>query len=358
MSSRLRAAFLFAVVQFACTAWAAPCIAPPSACVEWVSVAGGSARAMVYRNHAIDARNDAVTQALIVIHGQGRDADNYYRHALAAGFLAGALDRTLIIAPRFASNEGRGCRDSLAQDELNWVCVGPASWRSGGASVGSNDITSFDLLDDIMQRLAKREVFPNLRSAVLLGHSAGGQYVMRYELANRIHDRLPFPLTYVVANPSSYTYPDSLRPTPSASVSRYPAGAPGYTPVPAKTPPPFVEFADAQGCTNYNAWPYGLDRRVGFAAKLSDEELNRQLAKRPVTYLLGELDILPLYGFDSSCAAMAQGPTRLARGLAFAKYMNDKFGAHHQTVLVPACGHNARCMFGSEVALPVLFLKD
>jgi hypothetical protein len=55
---------------------------------------------------------------------------------------------------------------------------------------------------------------------------------------------------------------------------------------------------------------------------------------------------------------MAQGPTRLARGLAFAKYMNDKFGAHHQTVLVPACGHNARCMFGSEVALPVLFLKD
>ena len=112
MSSRLRAAFLFAVVQFACTAWAAPCLAPPSACVEWVSVAGGSARAMVYRNHAIDARNDAVTQALIVIHGQGRDADNYYRHALAAGFLAGALDRTLIIAPRFASNEGRGCRDS------------------------------------------------------------------------------------------------------------------------------------------------------------------------------------------------------------------------------------------------------
>jgi hypothetical protein len=33
--------------------------------------------------------------------------------------------------------------------------------------------------------------------------------------------------------------------------------------------------------------------------------------------LLGELDILPLVSFDISCAAMAQGSYRLARGMAF-----------------------------------------
>jgi hypothetical protein len=191
-----------------------------------------------------------------------------------------------------------------------------------------------------------------------VGHSAGGQYVTRYELANRIHEKLPFALSYVVSNPSSYTYPDNLRPTTSAMVSHFPAGAPGYTALQTKPPPPFVEFADAQACTGYNAWPYGLERRVGYAAKLTDEELKRHLASRPVTYLLGELDILPLYGFDGSCSAMAQGPTRLARGLAFAKYVNEKLGARHQVVLVPACGHDARCMFGSETALPVLFPKD
>jgi len=361
MSSRLRAAFFVSLLLIAGNAVAAaagPCVAPVSTCFEWVNIAGASTRTMVYRNYPIDARNDAITHALIVVHGQGRDGSNYYRHALAAGFLAGALDKTLVIAPRFSSNEGRTCRDAIAQDELNWVCAGPASWRSGGAAVGRNDITAFDVVDELLQRLARRDVFRNLKAVVLAGHSAGGQYVTRYELANRIHEKLPFALTYVVANPSSYTYPDSLRPTTSAMVSHFPAGPPGYAPVQAKPPPPFVEFADAQGCTGYNTWPYGLERRVGYAAKIGDDELKRHLASRPVTYLLGELDILPLYGFDGSCAAMAQGPTRLARGLAFAKYVNEKFGARHQVIVVPACGHNARCMFGSETALPVLFPKD
>jgi hypothetical protein len=52
---------------------------------------------------------------------------------------------------------------------------------------------------------------------------------------------------------------------------------------------------------------------------------------------------------------MAQGPTRLARGQAFAKYVNRKYGAQHTVVVVPLCGHNARCMFTSEPALPILF---
>jgi len=78
---------------------------------------------------------------------------------------------------------------------------------------------------------------------------------------------------------------------------------------------------------------------------------------RPVTYLLGEIDILPLGGFDSSCPATAQGPNRLARGRAYGKYVNDKYGARHQVIVVPLCGHNARCMFTAEVALRILFPK-
>ena len=100
-----------------------------------------------------------------------------------------------------------------------------------------------------------------------------------------------------------------------------------------------------------------LHNRTGYTAKLSDEQLKRQLVSRPTTYLLGELDILPLGGFDSSCSAMAQGPTRLARGLAFTKYVNEKLGASHKAVVVPLCGHNARCMFTAEPALPLLFPK-
>ena len=49
---------------------------------------------------------------------------------------------------------------------------------------------------------------------------------------------------------------------------------------------------------------------------------------------------------------------RFARGLAYARYLNDNFGAQHQTVIVRACGHSARCMFTAEAALPILFPKE
>lgn len=81
------------------------------------------------------------------------------------------------------------------------------------------------------------------------------------------------------------------------------------------------------------------------------------MAARPAVYLLGDIDILPIGGFDSSCPAMAQGPSRRARGEAFFNYANQKLGAKHVKVMVPLCGHNARCMFTSDPALAILFPK-
>ena len=156
--------------------------------------------------------------------------------------------------------------------------------------------------------------------------------------ANTVHDTLGVPVTYVVSNPSSYAYLDTARPTPDGS--------------------DFRNFTEGRNCTTFNQWPYGLERRTGgYTATETDDQLKKQLAARPVTYLLGEIDILPLGGFDASCPAMAQGPTRLARGQAFHKYVNQNFGAKHALTVVPLCGHNARCMFTADSALPLLFPK-
>jgi len=331
----------------------AQCTTATQACTESVALSRGSARSLIYRSYSLDTRNSAITRALVVVHGAGRDADNYYRSALAAGFLAGALQDTIIVAPRFASSEGTDCTDKLAENEINWTCNGADSWRYGGPATSAPAVASYDLIDEILRKLAKKETFPNLRAIVVAGHSAGGIFVTRYEMSNTVHEKLGVPVSYVVANPSSYAYPAPLRPTSLA----YPvtAAAPGYMPVPPKEA--FVRFADASNCETYDRWPYGFKNRTGYSAKLSDEALKAQLISRPVTYLLGELDILPLAGMDQSCAAMAQGPTRLARGLAFAKYATDTLGAGHKTVVVPLCGHNARCMFTAEPALPVMFPK-
>lgn len=354
MSCRLLAAsalsLLLPGVVFAQAA--TPCTTATSACTEWVVLGGGPGQSLIYRTFPLDRKNDAITRVLVNIHGASRDADNYYRSTLAAAFLAGALQNTLVISPRMASNNGTGCRDVLAPNEISWNCQ---SWRSGGPSISHPSVNSFDFLDAILRKVARKDVFPNVRAIVVSGHSAGGQVVNRYEMSNQVHDKLGIPVTYVVSNPSSYAYPDSVRPTSVAyGVTAF---APGYIQQAGANAEAFRPFGDARNCTTYNAWAYGFSNRTGYTEKQSDEQLKRQLVSRPTTYLLGELDILPLGGFDGSCAAMAQGPTRLARGQAYAKYVNETLGAHHAVVVVPLCGHNARCIFTSEVALPLIFPK-
>jgi hypothetical protein len=304
-------------------------------CTRWV-VLGGESRSLIYSTYPLDGKNDQIVRALIVVHGQGRDADNYFRTSLAATCLANAMTDTIVISPRFASSDG-GCRDTLAVNEVSWPCGGD-SWRSGGVATNNKQLTSYDFMDAIVRALTNKTNFPNLKAVVISGHSAGGQFVTRYEMANKIHETAGVPITYVVSNPSSYSYLDSERPSGANNSELRP-------------------FGDARNCTTYDNWPYGLKTRTGYTANIPDDQLKKQLASRPVTYLLGELDVLPLAGFDSSCPAMAQGPTRLARGQAYAAYVNAKYSAQHKVVVVPLCGHNARCMFTADVALPILFPK-
>src|SRR5262245_36686995 len=246
-------------------AYAGPCISATAACTEWLTLGTGQSRSLIYRTYALAEKNESITRALIVVHGAGRDADNYFRHALAAAFLAGGLDDTLVISPRFASNDKRGCMDALAPNEVNWPCNGD-SWRSGGTAFNDEKLTSFDFADELLRRVARKEMFPNLRTIVVSGHSAGGQFVTRYETANQVHDLLGTPITYVVANPSSYAYLDSERPNAETKELQ--------------------SFGDARNCTTYEDWPYGLKRRSGYSVKITEEQLKKQLSSRQVTLRL------------------------------------------------------------------------
>jgi hypothetical protein len=129
----IRIVMLAAVLFVPVHAEAAPCVVASANCSEWVGLGRGSARALVYRSFSLDARNDSVRRALIVVHGTDRNAQAEYMAALAAADLAHALDDTIVIAPRFASNNGlvAGCADRLAPREVNWPCDGN-SWRAGG----------------------------------------------------------------------------------------------------------------------------------------------------------------------------------------------------------------------------------
>ncbi len=336
---------------------AAPCTSITD-CTEWVTIGNGPERLLVYRTFPLETKNTQITRIVIVIHGAGRDADNYFRHTTAAAFLAGSLENTLVISPRYASNN-EGCADKLAEKEVNWPCGGAARWTAGGASVNNPAITSFGVIDQMLQKFASKKTFPNLSAIVLTGHSAGGQFVNRYQMSNQVHETLGVPVTYIVANPSSYAYLDAVRPSVTALNANLQALPPGYvSAMPERAPGPFIQFSGRRDCTTYDDWPYGIQKRVGYTANETVDQLKKQMASRPAVYLLGGYDILPLFGFDSSCSAMAQGPTRLARGLAYKRYATERLGAKHDAVIVPACGHNGRCMFTDNAALELLFGKS
>ena len=327
-----------------------PCATATAACTEWVTLGGGPTRSMIYRTYPLDVKNDAIRRALVMVHGTNRNADHYFTTATAAAFLGGALDDTVVIAPRFTA-----CNDTLEPNEVGWSCNGD-SWRSGGVAATHPHLSSFDLLDEILRTLAKKNVFPNLKAIVVAGHSAGGQFVSRYEMSNRVHDSIGVSVSYVVANPSSYAWPSATRPLPADDAAPDNAKA-GWNSDRPHTKFSYGSFEPA-ACPSYDRWPAGFEgRTAGYTAKMSDEQLKKQLVARPTTYLLGQVDTLPLGGFDSSCQAMAQGATRRARGEAFAKYVNERLGANHAIRIVPECGHNDRCIYTTDAVLPVIFPK-
>ena len=330
----------------------AACTTPTAACTEWVALGAGGARSLVYRSRSLDTRNDEVRRALVMVHGTNRNADHYFSTAVTAAFLAGALDDAVVISPRIASAAG-SCHDTLAPNEVSWSCTGD-SWRSGGAAASHPDLTSFDFVDQILKKLANKAIFPNMRVIVVAGHSAGGQFVARYQMANRIHETLGVPVSYVVANPSSYAWPDATRPQIDGDAA-VDAAKGAWESEKIHTNFSYGPF-DASACANYDRWPAGLEQRTsGYTKAMSDDQLKRQLVSRKTTFLFGQVDVLPLGGFDSSCPAMAQGATRRARGEAYVKYVNERLGAKHDAQIVPECGHNDRCVYTTDTVLPVIF---
>jgi len=335
MSTRLRAALWAAVLTLAVVSPSAAAPCQGDDCREWVDLGQQGGRFLVYRSVPLTTRDASVTRALVVIHGGSAGAIGHFRAGLDAARLAGLLDETLVVAPRIPSNDNYVCTDSIEPREINWGCQANNGWPAGGTARDDQAITSYDLGDALLHVVADRNVFPNLRSIVVVGHSAGGQYVARYAMANRVHDALGVPVTYVVANPAHYAYPDAGRVDASG----------------ADVPPD----TSRSGCKIYDDWPYGLQDRVGYTSRLTEEALRQQLASRPITYLLGANDTLSTGGLDTTCAAMAQGPNRLQRGRTFVAYVNRVYRAQHGVVVVPDCGHNTRCMLTAAAARPVLF---
>ena len=58
-------------------ALAQPCMKATADCTQWVGL-GEPSRALVYTTYPLNKKNETIVRALIVVHGQGRDAFEFF----------------------------------------------------------------------------------------------------------------------------------------------------------------------------------------------------------------------------------------------------------------------------------------
>ena len=273
----------------------------------------------------------APRSVLVVVHGYPRDANRSFEAGVQAARGAGRLGDMLVVAPiyqvpdeRAARCQSPGVPSAQAGDAL-WTCGG---WLAGEPSLGPHPIGAFAALDALVAELVRQ--WPSLREVTLAVFSAGAQ-MLQHSIGFAADPPTGVALRYVIADPGSWLYFDPVRPVPPVD------------------------------CPGYDDWKYGVRALPAHLGRSAQQARDRYSAAR-VDYLEGERDSSAARGafypiLDKSCAAMAQGPFRLQRGLAFAEYERAVLKPLHprRMVVVPGCGHDVRCVLPAAASRPVLF---
>lgn len=273
----------------------------------------------------LTATNKDTTYIVIMIHGGGLNAENSFKTAKQlAESLGVSMDQFLILAPQFLEGIKRNERGLLFWDQ---------NWRSGGMSLSTvqnenlPSLSSFEVIDRLIGTSVQRN--PNIRKIIILGHSAGGQFVLRYAAVNSRHEQLAqqgVTIQYVVANPSSYLYLDG---------SRYQFNSEGEIEEVPKTK--LLE------CPGYNRYKYGMENLYGYAKELPLKAIRARLLTRPIIFLLGTEDKDRNWSLDTSCEGDAQEKNRYQRGVLYKYHLEQMAGKslsyHHTWLGIPDAGH-------------------
>ncbi len=283
-----------------------------------------------YSNYSLSEAHSDVTRAVIIAHGTDRNARDYLDTVIEAAELAGKEGETVVIAPHFQT-----INDAAREDELQWSSSG---WKEGNKSLDKNGlvrVSSFDVVDKLVEILFDRSIFPNLKDIVVTGHSAGGQFVQRYAAGTQVDlSQSAYSFKFVVANPGSYLYLDGYRWNGGAYIIPQP-----------------------EDCA-YDDYKYGMLNRNDYMGRLPENDIIGNYCSRKVVYLLGDQDVVVDDNLDTGCEASLQGTHRYERGQTYMNHLNTFYNYHaHSQVDVPGAGHSRTEMYESAFGLEAIFDK-
>jgi hypothetical protein len=277
-----------------------------------------------YTNHSIQKENANIERAIITIHGSVRNADTYFKSVWGLSKRREVENKTLVISPHFKISGDQLLKDELVFDYEGWW-IGHNSLRA--------KISSFSVIDFFIKHLSNRDLFPNLKTLIITGHSAGGHLTQRLALGSTADLNIEhLTIKYVVANPGTYAYLTPSRPV---------AGQRGIFATPSKP-----------GC-RYNSWKYGLDNLNSYMSQNEIPYMIQNFIQRDVTYFLGQEDTGQV---EQTCMARWQGPHRYARGMNFKDHVDMEYPENnHSLIAVPGVGHTQYGMYNSSLGQRLLF---
>jgi predicted esterase len=284
----------------------------------------------IVTSHPLDKDNNETEYLIIMIHGGGLNAVNTFETGQQfIESLKMPKDRFLVLAPQIIEGVKLKEKGLLFWDQR---------WKGGGMSLSTGlnkdlpSLSSFEVIDRLIDVSIKLN--PGIHRIIILGHSAGGQFVLRYAAINNRHElieRQGVFIHYIVANPSSYLYLDK---------TRFHFNSIGEI---------VISKEELKDCPNYNKYKYGLEELYGYAETLSPQLIRTRLLTRPVMFVLGTADTDRNWSLDKSCEGEAQGENRYQRGLLYkhhlGHFVKTALESQHIWLEIPEVGHDATEIF-------------
>lgn len=230
---------------------------------------------------------------IVVCHGVLRNAEEYRNHAMGMADRFGAV----VIAPKFPESEF-----PIEQYQMGGLI------RDG--KVQPLDTCSWNAVPNLIAEIRRREGRPDM-PFYLIGHSGGGQYLIRLSGFLKTDAR-----RIVVANPGTYLLPSREEP-----------------------------------------YPFGFG---GLPDPLSNDDWIKQFLAQPVTVYLGTEDLIRDEHLNVTPPAERLGKTRFERGqnaFRMAQELAREKGwpFNWRLIKVPRVGHDHQAMFDHELCRLALF---
>ena len=299
----------------------APCTSASQDCYRTVALqddTNTSGDFGFYANYPIfleSAEWEALEQAIIVVHGANRDADNYFTYLSSTLSGEQLQANTILIAPEF--------KGSGNATDLTWG----SDWREGQRSNSTAKLGSFEVIDALIERLSDRTAFPVLEKVIITGHSSGALFTQVYGATNVAETDSHLSLDYVVANSQYFYYPDNQRYDEQNS-----------------------QFYTPTGCSTYNMWPMGYAGAPAYVTSRTDAEIDANLLGRSFTYFLGNGSQADGALNTTNCAAVLLGSSRFTRGENIFRWLETEYAGQHNSTkaIVEGIGHDGQGMYQSN----------